>query len=335
MDLSTRYLGLRLLHPLMPGASPLAQDLDTVRRLEDAGAAAIVMHSLFEEQLIMEQTAGAYLLDVHEEAYAEALSFFSGMEQLPLGPEEYLEQVAAIRAAVSLPVIASLNGTSLGGWLSFAAQLEGAGANALELNVYYTATDPDETAVHVEQRILEIVREVKAVVSVPVAVKLSPYHSAPANFGREVARAGADGLVLFNRFFQPEIDPETLQVARRLLPSHSSELLPRLRWTAILSGAVDCSLAISGGVQSGIDALKAVMSGAEAVQMVSALLKKGPGELGRVRRQLADWLERHEYDSLEELRGSMSLRRCPDPRAYERASYMEILQSWRSSQASD
>jgi dihydroorotate dehydrogenase (fumarate) len=328
MDLSTTYLGLDLPHPLMPGASPLADDLDSVRRLEDAGAPAIVMRSLFEEQITAEQMATHRYTAVHEGAHAEALSYLPDAATFRLGPEDYLEHLARIKDTVDVPVIASLNGSSLGGWLGFAAQMENAGADALELNAYFLATDPIETAEEVERRVVEMVREVKMHVQVPVAVKLSPYYSALANLACNLDAAGADGLVLFNRFYQPDIDVEELEVSRLLWLSDASELPLRLRWLAILSPRVQSSLAVSGGVHGALDAIKSVMTGAHAVQMVSALLKRGPEYLREVRTGMAEWLEEHEYDSLRQMRGSMSLERCPDPAGYERANYMEILQMW-------
>jgi dihydroorotate dehydrogenase (fumarate) len=330
MDLSTTYLGMRLPHPLMPGASPLVNDLDTVRRLEDAGAAAIVMNSLFEEQIAMEQLATVSHVDAHEGSYAEALSYFPGVEAFRLGPDDYLDQVQRIKQTVAVPVIASLNGASLGGWLDFGKLIQEAGADALELNVYFLATDPEEDSGKVEARALEMLRAVKRQIHIPVAVKLSPYYSALAHFASRLAEAGADGLVLFNRFYQPDIDVEALEVSRRLRLSDSSELLLRLRWLAILSGRVSSSLIVSGGVHTPVDAIKAVMTGAHAVQMVSALLARGPEHLREMRAGMATWLEENEYESLEQMQGSMDLQRCPNPKAYERANYMEILQSWEA-----
>jgi len=329
MDLGTRYLGLELPHPLMPGSSPLVDDLDMVRRLEDAGAAAIVMHSLFEEQVLAEHLAAEHTLDRDEEAYAEALSFFPGMEEFRLGPVEYLEQVQRVKQIVSVPVIASLNGVSPGGWLNFSALIQQAGADALELNVYYLATDPEESGALIESRTLEMFREVKRVATIPVAVKLSPFYSALAHFAQQLDEAGADGLVLFNRFYQPDIDPDEMVVHRRLQLSDASELPLRLRWLAVLSGQLEASLAVSGGVTTAEDAIKAVLAGASAVQLVSALLREGPEQLVRVRRGMLAWLEQHEFDSLDQVRGTMNLARCPDTLAYERANYMEILQGWK------
>jgi dihydroorotate dehydrogenase (fumarate) len=329
MDLSTTYLGFKLSNPLMPGASPLVDDLDNVKRLEDAGAAAIVMHSLFEEQITQEQLGHLYTVEMHEESFAEALSYFPRPEEYRLGPDSYLEQIRKIKAMVKVPVIASLNGTSPAGWLDYAKLIEQAGADALELNVYYLATQAWETAESVERRTLEAVRVVKGAVKIPVAVKLSPFYSALANLAKQLDEAGADGVVLFNRFYQPDIDVEELEVVPTLQLSDSSELLLRLRWLAILSGHVKGSLACSGGVHSPLDAVKAVMAGAHAVQLVSALLKRGPGYLKTMREGMEQWLVEHEYASLAQAHASMSHQKSPNPQALERANYMKILQGWR------
>ena len=331
MDLSTTYLGFKLPHPVMPGASPLVDDLDTVKRLEDAGASAIVMHSLFEEQITSEQTSHMQAVEMHEDAFAEALSYFPRPEEYALGPDRYLEHLRKIKAAVKVPVIASLNGVTPSGWLDYAKQIEQAGADALELNTYYLATNTWESGAVVEKRTLDMVKVVKKAVRIPVAVKLSPYFSSLAHFAHEVDEAGADGLVLFNRFYQPDIDVEELEVKSRLQLSHSPTVLLRLRWLAILSGKVKGSLACSGGVHTPIDALKAVMAGAHAVQMVSELLENGPEQIKTVVDGLAQWLEEHEYESLAQARGSMSLEKSPNPAAFERANYMKVLQSWRNS----
>ncbi len=330
MDLSTTYLGFRLPHPLMPGASPMVDHLDTVKRLEDAGAAAIVMHSLFEEQLVQEQLATIHYLELHAESHVEAVSYFPRPSEFTLGPEQYLEQLARIKAAVSVPVIASLNGTTVGGWAEYARRIQEAGADALELNVYYLATNLKEPAAAVEHRTFDILRAIKRVVTLPIAVKLSPFFSSLGHFAAELVAVGADGLVLFNRFYQPDIDIEVLDVAPRMELSSSSELLLRLRWLAMLSGRIDTSLAATGGVHTATDAIKAVMAGADAVQMVSALLLKGPEYLRTVREEMERWMEEHEYDSLQQMRGSMNLARSPDPSAFERANYIRILQGWKS-----
>jgi len=299
MDLTTRYLGLTLAHPLVVGASPLTEDLGIVSRLEDAGAAAIVTHSLFEEDIIGR-----------------------GIEA-----DEYLEQLLRIKRRVSVPVIASLNGTNAEGWLHYARLIQQAGADALELNFYHVATDPTEDAGAVERRLVDIVAVLKESIPIPLAVKLSPFYSSIANFAKRLDDLGFEGLVLFNRFYQPDIDPEQMEVLSVNL-SNPSELTLRLRWIGVLSGRVRASLAATGGVHTVLDAVKAVMAGAHAVQMVSALLALGPKHLRYVRDELARWLEEHEYESLAQMQGSMSLLRCADPRAYERANYVKILQSW-------
>ncbi len=329
MDLSTTYLGFALPHPFLPGASPLVDDLDMVRRLEDAGAAAIVMHSLFEEQITREQLATHGRLESMGGGYAEALSYLPEPPDFALGPNEYLEQIRKIKAAVSIPVIASLNGTTDGGWLTYARLMEQAGADALELNVYALATDFDESSELLEKRVLHMLWSVKSAVHLPVAVKLSPFYTGLAHFARRLDDLGADGLVLFNRFYQPDFDLEALEVKPALRLSDSSELLLRLRWLAILSGRLNASLAVTGGVHTAEDALKAVMAGADVVQVVSALLKGGPERLRKLRQETALWLEEHEYESLAQAKGSLSLLRCPDPGAHERANYMQILQSWK------
>jgi dihydroorotate dehydrogenase (fumarate) len=329
MDLSTTYLGFRLPHPFLPGASPLVDDLDMARRLEDAGAAALVMRSLFEEQITYEQMAVAHYLDAPSESFAEALTYLPSPDAFALGPEEYLEHIHKLKAAVSVPVIASLNGATDGGWLSYARLMEDAGADALELNVYTLASDFDESGETTELRTLRMLELVKRSIGIPVAVKLGPFYTSFASFARRLAASGADGLVLFNRFYQPDIDIETLEVAPLLRLSDSSELLLRLRWLAVLSGRVETSLAVTGGVHTALDAVKAVMAGADAVQVVSTLLRHGPEQLTSLRRDLALWLEEHEYDSLAQMRGSMNLLRCPNPAAHQRVNYMTILQSWR------
>jgi dihydroorotate dehydrogenase (fumarate) len=328
MDLTTSYMGLRLPHPLMVGASPLVSDLDIVRRLEDAGAAAIVMSSLFEEQLVMEQMSSIALAAPDEETYAGVVSYFEGMDHFKLDPDGYLEQLQRIKDAVFIPVIASLNGISRGGWLNFAKLMHQAGADAIELNVYLVATDLDESGAAIEQQTIDMLRAVKEQLDIPVAVKLSPFYTALAHFARDLDAAGADGLVLFNRFCQPDIDVDSMGIRHQLELSTPHELLLRLRWLAILHGRVKCSLAATGGVHAPLDVVKAVMTGASAVQVVSSVLREGPEKLTTLRKDLADWLEEHEFDSIQQILGCMSLERCPDPRSYERANYMEILQSW-------
>jgi dihydroorotate dehydrogenase (fumarate) len=328
MDLTTTYLGLTLPHPLMPGASPLAHDLDVVRRLEDAGAAAIVMHSLFEEQITRDQLGMMHHMLLHDDSNAEALSYFPPVDDFAFGPDKYLEQVRAIKQAVKLPVIGSLNGTTSEGWLSYARQIQQAGADALELNFYHVATNTLESGADVEARLLETVRTIKTHITIPIAVKLSPFFSSMSHLALELEAAGADGIVMFNRFYQPDIDLEMLETVPRLQLSTPDELLLRLRWLAILSGRTRLSLAASGGVHGGTEALKAVMAGAHAVQMTSALLHHGPSRLAMTLRELKSWLVEHEYQSLRQAQGSMSLEKSPNPEAFERGNYMRILQTW-------
>ena len=329
MDLSTTYLGFALPHPLISGAGPMADDLDTVRRLEDAGVAAIVMRSLFEEQIALEEATTFAVTEAHGHSHGEAGSYFPPPDAFALGPDDYLEQIRRIKAAVHVPVIGSLNGVTPGGWLRYARLIEEAGADALELNVYALATDPTEDARTVEDRTIETVREVRRGLRIPLAVKLSPFYTSFANFAHRLDESGPAGMVLFNRFWQPGIDVEELEVRRELHLSDSSELPLRLRWLAILSGDVRADLAVTGGVHTVLDVIQAVMAGAHGVQMVSALLHHGPEHVTRLRQELAQWLEEHEYGSLRAMRGSMSMRNCPDPEAYERANYMLMLQSWR------
>ena len=329
MDLRTRYLGFDLPHPIMAGASPLADDLDGIRRLEDAGAAAIVFRSLFEEQITREQLAEAAHIDTYGESFAEAATYFPAADAFALGSYQYLENIRRAKAAVSVPVIASLNGTTPGGWIDYARLMADAGADALELNLYHLATDPATSGAEIERQLIETVAAVRQSVIIPIAVKLSPFFTALAHFARQLEVAGADGLVLFNRFYQPDIDPEALATTRTLYPSDSSELLLRLHWMAILSGRVGVSLAVSGGVHGAQDVVKATMAGAHVAQMVWALLRHGPERIGLVLRDLREWLEQHEWESLAQMRGNMNLLKVPDAQVYERANYMLMLQSWR------
>jgi dihydroorotate dehydrogenase (fumarate) len=321
-------MGFKLPHPLIAGASPMVDNLDTVRRLEDAGAAMIVMHSLFEEQIVREELATVRALEGAEESFPEAVTLFARPADFVLGPDAYLEHIARLKEAVSIPVLASLNGTTESGWLAYAGLLDQAGADGLELNLYELASDFDESGEQVERRTRRVVRAVRELVTIPVAVKLSPFYTSLAHMARSLDEIGVDALVLFNRFYQPDLDIETLDVQRVVHLSTSAELLLRLRWLAILSGRIKASLAATGGIHNAVDAIKALMTGAHAVQMVSALLARGPGYLGEVLQNLTRWLEEHEYDSLQQMQGSMSLLRCNNPKAYERANYIKVLQSW-------
>ncbi len=328
MNLTTTYLGMELAHPLMVGASPLADDLDTARRLEDAGASAIVMRSLFEEQIEGEHDASVEHFEMFADSFPEALSFFPAVGEFAMSPDAYLEQIRRLKEAVHVPVIASLNGLRISGWLRYAELIEQAGADALELNVYHVATEARETLYSVEQQIREVARNVREAVKLPLAVKLSPFFTSLPHVAMELRTTGIDGLVLFNRFYQPDIDLDDVSVVPRLHLSDSSELLLRLRWLAILSGRCTASLAVSGGVHAATDAVKAIMAGAHAVQVVSALLIHGPGRLKVLLDGLKAWLEEHEYDSIRQMQGCLSLAHCPDPGAFERGNYMRVLNSW-------
>lgn len=330
MDLHTRYLGFRLRGPLLIGASPVTENLELVRRLVDEGAGGVVLSSLFEEQLTLDQAAMDRHLGGGGESYAEALSFFQNFDSLHVGPDNYLRRIERLRTVlpVDVPVIASLNGCTPGGWTSYAEKLASAGADAIELNIYHLALDPDETAAEVEDRYVDILDGVKDEVDLPVAVKLSPFFSSPVHFMRRLADAGADALVLFNRFYQPDIDPEQLTAAPTLRLSDESELLLRLRWLAAAYGNVEADLCATGGVHSAQGVVKAMMSGACCVQLASLLLREGIEGFQRVQRDLVGWLESHDYTGVRELVGTMSLERCPDPAVFTRANYVKILKSW-------
>jgi dihydroorotate dehydrogenase (fumarate) len=322
---------MKLRTPLVPSASPLSENLDNIKRMEDAGAAAVVFHSLFEEHIQNEGHRLHHHLTHASESYAEALSYFPNLEELTVGPETYLNEIVAAKAAVAIPVIASLNGSSLGGWIDYAKQIEQAGADALELNIYWMPTDPEVGAAEVEARYLEILKRVKAVVSIPVAVKLSPFFSSFAHMSRELVRAGASGLVLFNRFYQPDVDLETLAVSPNMLLSTPMAMRLPLRWIAILRGRVDADLAATGGIHRAADVIKMVMAGADVTMLCSVLLRHGIDHLRVIESEVKEWLRVNEYDSLEQLKGSMSQRNCPDPEAFERAQYIRgISTSWRT-----
>jgi dihydroorotate dehydrogenase (fumarate) len=328
IDLSTRYLGLRLTSPLVASSSPLCESVDNIRAMEDAGAAAVVLHSLFEEQLDVESTHLDRYLTHGAESYAEALDYFPDLTRYNLGPDGYLEHVWRAKEAVDIPIIGSLNGISSGGWIEFAKKMEQAGADALELNVYYVPTDPLLTGVQVERMYADLVRDVKASVTIPVAVKLGHAFTALANVARHLDLVGADGLVLFNRFYLPDFDLERLEVTPRLTLSSPYELLMRLHWVAILYGHVRADLAVTGGVHGSAQVLKAMMAGARVAMMTSALLQNGIPYLARVRADLVEWMEMHEYASITQMQGSMSYRSVAEPAAFERANYMKVLSSY-------
>lgn len=327
MDLSTSYLGMMLKNPLVVSASPLSEEISDIKRLEDAGAAAVVLSSLFEEQLSHERMALYHHLSHGTDSFAEALTFFPEPPQFHLGPEQYLEHIRRAKEAVNIPIIASLNGSTSGGWTEFAKMMQEAGADAIELNVYYLPTDLDTGGVAVEQECLDILQAVKWSVTIPVAVKLSPYYSSFANMARRLDDAGADGLVLFNRFYQPDIDLKTLEVIPNVLLSQPQAMRLPLRWIAILYGRVHASLAATSGIHTADDVLKMLMAGASVTMMCSVLLKRGIPYLTTVHDELHLWMEEHEYESVRQMQGSMSHLHTENPAAYERVQYMRALKS--------
>jgi dihydroorotate dehydrogenase (fumarate) len=327
MNLTTNYLGLQLKHPIMPGASPLTNRLVSIRELEDAGASAIVLASLFEEQVRLTQTERLKL----ENRLAEADQqdpLIEGSDAYAFGPDEYLEHIYKAKVAVDIPIIASLNARTPTSWIDFARSVQQAGADAIELNLYFLPTDPDVSAAQIEERMLEIVASVRASSSLPLAVKLSPFFSSLPNFTERLVRAGVKGVVLFNRFYQPDINVRFREVAPKLELSDSSELLLRLRWLAILSGRVPVDLSVTGGVHTPNDVIKSVLAGADSVQVVSALLRYGPQHLRSLVNGLSSYLEEHHFRSLADLRGQLSHARSPNPEAYERANYVHSLLFW-------
>ena len=329
MNLATTYLGLKLRNPLIVGASPFSDKVDTACELQDAGAAALVMRSLFEEQIDYEQRALVHHIETPAESNPEAATYFPRFEEYQLAPDQYLRQIEQLKGSLTIPVIASLNGCRPGGWTSYARRFESAGADAIELNLYQLATDPAVSAEEVEAGMLETVRRVTSSIKIPVAVKISPFHTSLAQFSLALEHAGAAGVVMFNRFYQPDFDIAELEVEPQLRLSDSTELLLRLRWLAILSPHVKGSLAATGGVHTADDVVKAILAGAHVVQFVSVLLRHGPGFISTLLAGLQHWMGEHNYTSVDEFRGAMNLRRCPDPAALERANYQRILQSWR------
>lgn len=328
MLLDTSYLGMRLPHPFVAGASPFGYRVDTVKRLEDAGWAGVVLHSIFEEQVGMTREGRVAHLDPDDQRFAEMIGYFPKGTDYRLGPHEYAEHLYRVTQAVKIPVMGSINGHTRESWLTFARMIEQAGAAALEVNWYEVDTDPRAGGASAEDDLVEMVRDVKALINIPLAIKLSPFFTAFANVARQIDEAGADGLVLFNRFYQPDIDIRTMQVVPRLELSTSAELPLRLRWVAILCGRVRASLAITGGVATPHDGIKAVLAGADAIQMVSAVLHHGPSYVMAMRHSLEQWLEWHNMGSLGEARGRLSHRTTQNPAAYERANYIRTLQSW-------
>ncbi len=324
-DLSTTYLGLHLRNPLVPSASPLSKSLDNLKRMEEAGAGAVVLHSLFEEQINFESHSLDHYLTRGTESYAEAISYFPKPQAFRLAPDQYLEHVRRAKAAVSIPVIGSLNGVSTGGWVRYARRIEEAGADALELNMYFLAADPDMRGDLVEEMYADLLVDIKHSITIPVAVKLSPFFSSLPNMARRLVRAGADGLVLFNRFYQPDLDIEALEVAPHLVLSNSDELRLPLRWIAILYGRVHADLALTTGVHTAADVLKGLMAGANVTMLASELLKNGIWRLDEILSDLHGWMVEHEYESVNQLRGSMSQMRVDEPAAFERAQYVKTV----------
>jgi dihydroorotate dehydrogenase (fumarate) len=327
IDLRTDYLGLKLRTPLVPSASPLSQEIGSIRRLEDAGASAIVLYSLFEEQLRLESLELDHHLSAGTESFAESLTYFPQPTEFRLGPEGYLEHIRKSKEAVDIPVIASLNGASVGGWTKFAKEIEQAGADALECNVYSIPTDPDLKAAEIEQAYVDIVWAVKSAISIPVAVKLGPFFTNFANVAKRLDEAGADGLVLFNRFYQPDIDLDELEVRPNVLLSTPQALRLPLTWIGILYGRLRASLAATSGVHDAEDVIKLLMVGANVTMLCSSLLRNGVNHLRHIERGLVDWMETHEYESVRQMQGSMSQQRCANPSAFERAQYMRAVKS--------
>lgn len=327
MDLTTKYLGFELDNPIVVGACPLTTSIDSIKELEQAGAAAIVLPSLFEEE-IMAAARAAMEMESVGAGFAEAGSYLPDPEGYHIGPGQYLDHLKAAKDAVGIPIIGSLNGTSAGGWTSYSKKMEDAGADALELNTYLLPFDADETGAEVEQRTIDIVDAVKQAVSIPVSVKLSPFFSSLPNLAKRLEEAGADGIVMFNRFYQPDIDIENLDVVPNLRLSTADELRLRLRWLAVLSAQSKMSLSATGGAHSAVDVIKAVMCGAHSVQLVSALLIHGPDHIGRTLEAMRFWLTDHEYASLAQMQGSLSLSKVENPKAFARANYMKMLDSW-------
>lgn len=330
MDLSTTYLGLKLKNPLVPSAGPLSYSLDSMKRLEDAGASAIVMYSLFEEQIAHEAAELDHYLSYGTESFAESLTYFPNIGDYNLGPDEYVELLHKAKQSLEIPIIGSLNGITVGGWMKYAEKLEQAGADAIELNVYYIPTDPTLTSTDVEDRYIEILHAVRQAIKIPIAMKLSPFFSSFAHMVQKLVNVGANGLVLFNRFYQPDIDLETLEVKPGITLSTSFAMRVPMRWIAILYGRVNASLAATGGIHTAEDVLKMLMAGADVTMMCSALLKHGHEHISNVLKGMEYWMLEHEYISVQQMKGSMSQKSVSDPAAYERANYMKALNTYKT-----
>jgi dihydroorotate dehydrogenase (fumarate) len=328
IDLSTKYLGLKLRNPLVVSASPLCKEITNLRHMEDCGASAVVLHSLFEEQLNIESNELDKFLWDHSDLGAESTTIFPDLGNYNIGPDGYLEHIRQAKQTLSIPVIASLNGVSRGGWVSYAKEMQQAGADAIELNVYFIPTVAAATSAEIEQLYIDLVAEIRKTVTIPVAVKVGPYFSAFANMAQRLEAAGANALVIFNRFYQPDFDLEALEVKPVVTLSNSSELLLRLHWAAMLHGHIKADIAITGGVHSAEDVVKSMMAGAKVTMLASALLQNGIAYLRPLRNQLEAWLERREYESIEQMQGSMSQKNVPNPKAFQRSNYMKVLSSY-------
>lgn len=325
MDLSTVYLGMKLRTPLVPSASPLSEDINDIKRMEDAGASAVVLHSLFEEQLRLERYELHHHLTHHTDSFPEALTFFPEPEEFHIGPEIYLDHIQEAKEAVDIPIIASLNCTSVGGWIDYSKKVEQAGADALELNVYYIPTDMELISERVEQTYIDVLKTVKSEVKIPVALKLTPFFSNIAYMAKRLDKAGADGLVLFNRFYQPDIDLETLEVRPNIILSTPQALRLPLRWIAILHGHINADLAATSGIHTAQDVIKMLMVGANITMLCSILLQHGIGHIRVIEQGICEWMEEHGYESVKQMQGSMSQKNCEDPSAFERSQYMRGL----------
>jgi dihydroorotate dehydrogenase (fumarate) len=329
MDLTTRYLGLNLRTPLVPSASPLSDEVDSIKRLEDAGASAVILHSVFEEQVRGEQEAVQFYMQYGAEAFAESLTYFPKPSEFKADPDQYLSKIRKAKDSVQIPLIASLNGTAIGGWIEYSKKMQQAGADALELNIYSISTEMDRTAAEVEQNYIDILTAVKSVVSIPVAIKLHPFFSNMANMAKRLDQAGANGLVLFNRFYQPDVDLEALEVRANINLSISQEMRLPLRWIAILYGRIKADLAATTGIHTATDAIKMLMVGADVTMLCSVLLDKGLDVIQQIEAEMSRWLSDHDYQSVRQLQGSMSQKNCADPAAFERANYMRAIMSYK------
>ncbi|MEK7399308.1 MAG: dihydroorotate dehydrogenase-like protein [Candidatus Poribacteria bacterium] len=327
-DLSTKYMGLTLQNPLVMSPSTLCKKIDNIRKMEDAGASAVVLHSLFEEQIILENQEIDRYLTQGTESYAESLSYFPNVGDFWAGPDEYLEHIRKAKNAVKIPIIASLNGVSAGGWTSYAKEFENAGADAIELNIYYIPTDPDLVSQQVEYMYLEVAKSVKNSVNIPVAIKVSPYFSSMAYMARQFDQINIDALVMFNRFYQPDFDLKSMKVVPNLVLSTSDELRLRLRWVAILYGRIKANMAVTGGVHTVEDVVKSILAGANITMMTSAVMKNGVGHITKIKNEFAEWMDKHEFGSIADIQGKMSQQSVAEPAAFERANYMKVIKSF-------